>query len=854
MNLYTSLTVRYLKQNKRRTIVTIIGIILSTALICGIGNIFESFMDYQIRETIKNDGSFHAKFYNVNKKNIDYATKSAEIKSYALTNQLGYSRIEDTVNGILSVKQYDKNAMEGYRVSIKEGRFPDKDGEIILSENIVNLMEKKLKIGDKITLKVGDMFDSNNKKIDDMSVFHEGDYIANEKEKTFKIVGIIKRPGFELTDQVATGLTYFNPIDNNKETVNISITAKNPKDIYEITRKISNNIYTNKDKASNSEMIKYNEHLLRLQGASKYANINSSIKAIITMVTILVIICTIATVYNSFSISITERKKQFGILNSIGATTNQIKRLVFIEGIIISCIGIPIGLLSGTVAIDLVFKAINKYLTESVVSQMGLQIVYNPLIIIISIIIVLLTIFISILLPAITASNISPLSVIRSSGDYKVGKVKNSKLIKLVFGTEGVLAYKSVRRNRKKFIVTLFSLIVSIVIFISFSGFMANFLKGEEIRNSQRNYDLYLSSRQISKSMDDTINKLKNISGIKNFEVAVGEYISIGVDKDKINKSKENLIKDYYQQRKVGDSYVYEFNNNELIFPGETAIQNKTKNLIKGSFDKERAIKENGVIFVRKSYFESKGKKGVIELTNYKIGDTVTCEYTGENDSKKKVNIKILGITDEKRLGMGYQNMGLQFLTYDEVAENMDLKLEKGIVFIDSGGSAQTRKSIESLAKKNNVNFHDENTSDKSEKQNLKAIKVFVYGFIVVISLVSVTNILNTISTSINLRKRELAMIQSIGVTPVGFRKMIYLESFIYGILSLLFGVPIGIGLILIMNKLVSGVIEFSTVIPWTAIGICIVSVFIITFIAAYIPMNKLNKENIIDNIRKESI
>ncbi|MDX5727626.1 FtsX-like permease family protein, partial [Clostridioides difficile] len=460
-----------------------------------------------------------------------------------------------------------------------------------------------------------------------------------------------------------------------------------------------------------------------------------------------------ATVYNSFSISINERKKQFGILNSIGATSSQIKRLVFIEGIIISLIGIPIGLISGTVAIDLLFKIINKYFTESVVTKMSLQIVYHPIITIVSIIIVLLTIFISILLPAISASNISPLNVIKNTGEYKVGKIKSSRLIKMIFKTEGVLAYKNIRRNRKKFIITLFSLMVSIIIFISFSGFTLLLLRGEEIRNSQRKYDLYLTAKNTARSVEDTISELEDIDGIKNFELATGQYVSIRVSENKINKSKEDLIRKYYQKYKIGDSYEYDFSNNELIFPGDFAVKNKINNLVQGSFNKERAIEENGVILVRKSAFEENGKKGVVELTNYKVGDTVNCEYLDENALSKKVKVKILAITDEERLGLGYQNMGLQFITYDEVAKNLNLKLSKSLIFIDSGGSIKTKKEIEALANKNNFNFYDESASNESEKQDLKVIKIFVYGFIVVISLVSVTNILNTVSTSINLRK-----------------------------------------------------------------------------------------------------
>ena len=133
-------------------------------------------------------------------------------------------------------------------------------------------------------------------------------------------------------------------------------------------------------------------------------------------------------------------------------------------------------------------------------------------------------------------------------------------------------------------------------------------------------------------------------------------------------------------------------------------------------------------------------------------------------------------------------------------------------------------------------------------------MKVFVYGFITVISLVSVTNIVNTISTNINLRKREFAIIKSIGVTPGGFNKIIYLESLLYGVLALIYGIPIGIGLVALMNIILGDVIQFGLELPWDSVFIYIIGIFVITFISSYIPMKKINKENIIDNIRQESI
>ena len=144
MNLYTSLTLRYLKENKRRTIVTIIGIILSTALICGIGNISVSLMDHQIRETIANDGEFHATFYDIKKDDISTITNSAGISKSALSESLGYAKLDKDDKYMIQIKEYDENAFKGYQIKLKDGRFPSNDKEIVLSEESLKKSNKKI--------------------------------------------------------------------------------------------------------------------------------------------------------------------------------------------------------------------------------------------------------------------------------------------------------------------------------------------------------------------------------------------------------------------------------------------------------------------------------------------------------------------------------------------------------------------------------------------------------------------------------------------------------------------------------------------------------------------------------------
>lgn len=845
MNLYTTLTLRYLKENKKRTIVTIIGIILSTALICGIGNIYNSFMDYQFRQTIKSNGDFHATFYDVQKEDLSKITKSAGISKYAYSKNLDFGKYNDE-KSLTQIKSYDKGALEGYQITLKEGKLPTNNKEIVVSEDSPLLKENK--IGDKITLTVGKRV---NKDGDDLTGFwmEDDEKLINTHKEEYKIVGIISKPGFEYGKQVTTAITYLDiNAMGDKGSINVSISANNPKEIYSIASVIGDNL--------NNENIIFNEHLLRLQNASVYDNINDSITKSTIFITSLVIICTIATVYNAFSISISERKKQFGILNSIGATKSQTIKLVLIEAFIISIIGIPFGLISGTFAIDILFKIIGNIYKNSIVGELGLRVVYNPEIIILSTIIVIITILISAILPARQAAKISPLEAIKNSSNLKIGKVKDSKIVRKLFKAEGVLAYKNLRRNKNKFRITLFSLIISVVIFISFSGFMSLFIRANEVQYGQQNWDfnLYSSSGIDEKSLEE----LKNIDGVN--RIASTNYYGVGayIPEDKINKQNKELIDSsgYFSKEKVDNKSVYNISNTQVKLPGDFEISKI--NFKEGSFDKKEAIKENGVIFVRKSYYEQPGKKYELELTDYKVGDIVkvyTSEYDEDKEIRKEFEVKIMAITDDIPIdSYQYSHMGIDFITYDEVGKKFGFDESTRSIYIATNGEEVIRNAVKDIANKYGYDVVDKVEEVKAMEDSAMVIQIFVYGFVTVISLVSITNIVNTISTNINLRKRELAIIKSIGVTPNGFNKMIYLESLLYGALSLVYGIPLGIGLVIIMNRILGDVIQFGLVLPWSAIVISIVGIFVITFISAYIPMRKINKENIIENIRQESI
>ena len=859
MNLYTSLTLRYLKQNKRRTLVTIIGIILATALICGIGNICTSFMDYQMRDQIKTSGSFYATFTDIDKEKASVITKSSGVSEYGYKKNLG-SVIWDKKNSTsLDINVFDKNTINSFQITLKKGSYPKNESELIVTQDLLNKWNKK--IGDKITLNLGELI------YDDMGMISK---LKNPQKTTFKIVGTLDKAPYNSKLFAIAGFD-INTVNKN-EKFDVSICTKNPKDIYKTAISIGKNIGLaqkdnpqdesyNYDEQANLYFkdIEYNEGLLRLLGASSYSNINITLLLIVGLVASLVIIATIATIYNSFSIAISERKKQFAILNSIGATKSQIMKFVFLEGFLVSIVGIPIGLLSGTVAIDIVFKVIKTFFKTSMFGELDLRVVFSPIVLILSTLVILLTIFISALIPAINAAKISPLEAIKNSSNLKVGKIKSSKLVKKIFKTEGELAYKNLRRNKGKFRITLFSLVISIVIFISFNGFVDMFIEANQINYGSITNDLTLYENNLltKEEVQKTIDELKKINGLKDVAIDKGYNLNVHVDEKNINKDLRESLK---QSRYVDmDNSNYNFINSRLYIPGYFSISNIK--LSEGKFDRKTAKAENGVILVRYSYQESLAKKGKVVLSNYKVGDTLNCTITSYDsdgkESAKEVKLKILAITDEILTGNNqYPETSFGVVAYDDLIPSLGITDDKSssIYYVATNREKSTRDEVKKVAEENNLSVIDSIDEAQKLEQTMNVMKIFVYGFIVVISLVSVTNIINTISTNINLRKREFAVIKSIGVTPQGFKKMIYMESILYGILSLLYGIPIGICLNVLMNRILEGMITVQTLIPYKAILICVVAIFVITFIASYIPLKKMSKENIIDNIRQESI
>ncbi len=526
MNILNKLTIKHLTMNKKRTVVTILGVILSTALMIGIGLLASSIRDYMIKEVIDNTGNYHASIKNVSSTNLEKLKTYDSVKNISYEKPLGFSYLEESQNDYKPYLYVNSVNKEYYKLlKLTEGRFPENENEIVISKHIEDNGGVSYKVGDILNLELGTRVIDNNETLDNRylnAASNEEETIVNESlnikyKKDYTVVGIVERSFTE--SRSAAGYSVFTLInEENTGNYKVYIEYEQLKDVREKTEVIANSLgleYSYMD-GINLNTVSYNEQLLNLIGESQFGNFNDAVILIMSITLALISIACIIVIYNSFAISVMERKKQFGLFSSIGATRKQLKKTVFFEAFIVGIIGITLGLLGALLGIGIVLKIINHLLINEFVLKLDL--VIYPLFIIIPIIFMIIVLVISAHLPAKRASKISPIEAIRLNDDIKIKskKLKTSKIITKIFGVEGDLALKSMKRNKKKYRITIVSLFISIVLFISFSSFITYIIGGARISMNIIDYDMHITGNADKTDSEKLYTEIKNITGITN--------------------------------------------------------------------------------------------------------------------------------------------------------------------------------------------------------------------------------------------------------------------------------------------------------------------------------------------------
>lgn len=840
MNILNKFTIKSLKLNKKRTIVTIIGIMLSTALICGVAGLVSSFQNSLIDWARTNDGNYHVTFKNVSSDKAQYVIENQKVKDYFISSSVGWANLEGskaTNKPYLHVLAYDKKALENYGVVLTDGKLPQNPNEIIITESVLTGARVFLKIGDTITLNIGTRKSNDDYYLNDDALYTEGDEsIVDTKEKTYTIVGFMET--LDVENLYSPGYSALTYMDETPSAIDISVLYKSPKEYEKTTKDICKTLNLDFD-----EDIYVNSDFLRFQGIMS-DNMLYVLYTIAGVVIFIIVISSVFVIRNSFSISVAEKNRQYGMLSSVGATSKQIRKNVIFEGMIIGLIAIPLGILLGIVAIMILLKIVN-YLLADMLSGLCFTYSINLLAVLISVAISIITIYLSCLIPARRAAKISPIESIRGNNDIKIKakKLKTSKLTKKLFGIGGVIASKNLKRSKKKYRTTVISLVISIFIFISLSSFLTLGTKTSQFYYMDFKFNMYVHSLS-----DANTQIYEKISKLENVDNSAYCYQS-SLDIDNIKYASE-FGKKFLENDPQPTGIAFMVYNNEYF-----------KKYIKEIGLKESDYKTAVILLDYDTSYNEDGSKTVDRIYSLKSGDTVNVK-----SGDKEKTLTISKFTDVKPMGQEaiYYDHGIIVVSEDYIKEvfkedvNNSNYYHLSDLFIKSSKPQELENILNDLIKQGGdyygLTVFNYETYMKQEQRMLLVVKIFLYGFITVITLIGVTNIFNTITTNMILRSKEFAMLKSVGMSSKEFNKMIRLESIMYGTKSLLIGIPLGILGSYGMYKAFAQGIDLGYTLPLPAIIISIVFVFIIVGITMKYSLNKINKQNIIETIRKDNI
>ncbi len=855
MKILNRLTIEHLKHNKHRTVVTIIGIILSTALMVGIGLLFSTLRDNAIKTTKEYSGSHHVSF-EMSYDKIDELEKQSSVKEFSYTSKVGYALVndEDMYESYYRIISADNNYLEG--INLFKGRLPKNENEIIVEKDA----SSNLKINDTVKMEVGKRVDLEGNDLNDTPLQNEYkcdddgnncelvtyEKLTDLKEKEYKVVGIYTRTNYSNTPG-------FLLITNNAKTSNVTVYVeyKNPSKAYDNTDKLLDSL----DLKLSDKEIKYNDSLLGYYGVSKYSNITDSMSSVMAIVLGLISIACIIVIYNSFAISVMERKKQFGLFSSIGTTKKQLRYTVFFEAIVVGTIGIILGIISAYIGIGLLLLFINSLLPD--IFGTNLALATYPIFIIIPIVFMIITILVSAFIPATMASRVSPIMAIKQSDDIKIkGKKLRTPFYVKWFSIEGELAYKNMKRNKKKYRITIISLFISIVLFVVFSALMEYGFGGIDkyADLTDYNYSITLSyNKENEKDANDIVKKVLDTKTVEEYSIINDFSLNAYVANKNIHSDKFKEFLKEYNLEPYGEPNV-----------SFKVLDDESYN----KYKKELGLKEDKYI-VLNNYstfiYKNNERKQVEEIPFNKLEQLNIVYYSPEKEFK----LDNIYFADKMPFGIEHVD-AINIVTivvneklYNSIAEvSLD---EMGSTYFEMVMKVKDDSKIDELFdEKNDSNILSEKVRtytlniEKAMQMTLNlvlVVKVLFYGFISLVTLIGVTSVINTINTSMALRRREFAVLRSIGLTPRGFNRMLVFECLLFGIKSLLYALPVSIGLIFLIHKSVTNLVTFNNVlIPYKSILIVIVGVFAITGLCMWYATSKIKKENILETIRNENI
>ena len=836
MKLLNRLILKNIKLNKKITVVIIIGIILSTFLLTSIITIAFSFKKSLLEHSKEINGNYHYEFINVPMTDINAIKNNDNIETLFYTQEEGDIPLDDILNIEASLKiiGVTKEGLNELAIEIEEGRMPQNSSEIVITNKLKKYQSSKLKFGEQITAPSKSSSDTVSKQYTIVGTVNISDNYLESAEAN---------------SSNATEFTTFSLLENNEfstnKNVNVYVGLKDLNKRIETLAQILNldeqmlqklsvpNIVETEENIQNNESNKYvflaNNVLLSMETGKTKDETSTMVYAVIFVVLGIVIFTSVYCIRNSFDISISERIKQYGTLSSLGATKRQIYINVIKEALLLWLIATPIGIALGLLFIYYFFKTVGINYSENLFS---VQFIFDTNII--SLLLIVLFSFVIIYFSAIKSarkmSKLSPIEAIKNNQNITISSksLKSPKIIKKIFGIGGEISYKNIKRNKRRYRTTIVSIVISITLFITALSFTKYAINVSDTYIESEQFNIYLNS--------DDYKKLEEVT--KDEEINKNRYELFRIDSIEINEKEKHYTDDV---KKINEEPTI-----SIISLGEQEYKRYLKLLGLDYEDtKDKAILINTIMESIKE--DNKTTYQAINILDYNEGDTISFF---KNDELEE--LKIAKVTRETPMVL-ISGSYAYFVISDELM-NKICETSQCFLYIQTEDDLKLEKYIENNYSEAYWSLGNNSETMREQQAMWTMINIFLYGFIIITALIGITNIFNTITTSMMSRQREFAHLKAIGMTTKEFNRMIRLESSFYGLKSIILGIVLGLIFSYFVYLAFSINVELEYIFPIDGIIISILAVVLLLICIMKYSLYEINKKNIIETIRNENI
>lgn len=852
MNVMSSLTVRQMRLNRRRTLITILGVIIAVAMITAVSSFTGSFQDLFYRSEIATGGNWHVYFEGADTALRDRIAKMDGVETTYFTRFEGFTVPEQATTGHAryALLSLEENAFDPLQIKLTEGRLPQNDREIVISSTYFDHAKDTLTLGDTLTLQNGTM------------TVTEDEQTYPLPYSSYSFSDAVFTPGTPQTYTVV-GIATMKPISGPWDTIPMvtlldptSLAAGDATQLYVREAKLSRTIYDRFNPIFNETQLggSFNSSLLFYSGVTYDDDLTRTMLVMSAVLVAIIMIGSISLIYNSFAISLSERASQFGMLSSLGATSRQNRHSVLTEAGVISLLSIPFGIGFGLLGIGITFRIVSPMLMQSFNLEAPLRLKVLPLALVAAVVLSLVTIFLSAWLPARRAARITPMQAIRRSEDVKLrGKdVKTSSLFRRLFGFEGEIALKNLKRNRKRYRVTLLSLVTSLVLFlaaVSFTFYMkSSFLVAQE--EVPFNVAVSVSHSEQDASVLSAMRKIAALEPAASPQYYLYQHAQSRVPEAFLTP--EAIALGIYPYEDLYDVYYSFYGMEDDALRAFCAAQGIDSAPL---FDEAQPA----VLYLNHQILKQGTNFAEYNPFALKAGDTISVSV---DDTDRTLSVGGVCSSLPEYLSDRVYNAGSGTFLLRASAMNALYgpgTYPTGQVYFSSADADALCGDVDALIAggevfETSVSYQNLEGQMRQVNQMFTIVNIFVFGFITLIALIGCANILNTVTTSLMLRRRELAMLRSVGMTPKSFARMIRFESLLYGLKALLYGLPIGFAVMYGMHSLLRSNFETPFTVPWG--GVLAGSLLILAIVALSMAYSsvRLKRDNIIEALRADNI